>query len=302
MSDTSSPFAVGGPGPREVPGEPTDEELCERAAAGSREALADLVRRHQRWIYNVALRLVLSPADADDLAQEALVKIVTRLAQFAGRSRFRTWAYRIVVNCFLDGKKRPLEQAITTFAAYGDELDKLPLAPLERSGGSDPEQALLVEEARVGCMLGMLLCLDREQRAVYVLGEIFEAPAPVASELFDITPAAFRKRLERARRDLTSFMNDKCGLVHEANPCRCDKKTRAFIDAGWVDPARLKFTGPRVERLRAEAPARSRELCALEEQYAQLFRQHPVLDGPDLAARLDKLLDDPGVRRTFDFD
>ena len=48
--------------------------------------------------------------------------------------------------------------------------------------------------------------------------------------------AAFRKRLQRAPADLTAFMNDKCGLINEANLCRCEKKTRAFMDAGWLDP------------------------------------------------------------------
>ena len=178
-----------------------DVTLCAQAVSGNAKALTMLVKKHQRWVYNVALRLVLSPTDAEDLAQESWIRIVTRLSQFQGKSAFRTWAYRIVFNRFMDGKRRKLEQAITTFSDYGQELDQIPLATLKLPTELEPYQTLIVEDAKVGCMLGMLLCLSREQRIVYVLGEIFEAPSAVAAEILEITPATFRKRLERARRD-----------------------------------------------------------------------------------------------------
>ena len=86
---------------------------------------------------------------------------------------------------------------------------------------------LLVDEARVNCTAGMLLCLDREQRLACVLGEIFGVTDTVGAELLDIAPDTYRQRLARARRDLHSFMNDRCGLVNPGNPCRCARKTRA---------------------------------------------------------------------------
>ena len=277
-----------------------DIDLCARAVDGDIEALTQLVRKHQRWVYNLALRLVVSPTDAEDIAQESWIRIMTRLAQFQGKSAFRTWAYRIVVNLFLDGKRRKLEQMITSFSAYGEDLDRLPLEPLELP----PEQAsyrpLIIEDAKVGCMLGMLLCLSRQQRVVYVLGEIFETPSTIAADILETTPTAFRKRLERARRDLTSFMNEKCGLINKDNPCRCQKKTRAFINEGWVDPESLKFTDYHVSRLKAISSERSQALDQLTTvQYADLFQEHPILNGPDFAARLRDLVQDPALKNTF---
>ncbi|MEL7070974.1 MAG: RNA polymerase sigma factor [Cyanobacteria bacterium J06581_3] len=297
MNETlSNPFA-------EQASEQNDNDivLCAKAVDGDIDALTVLIRRHQRWVYNLALRLVVSPADADDLAQEAWIRIMTRLSQFRGASAFRTWAYRIVVNLFLDGKRRKLEQIITSFSDYGRELDSLPLETLALSPEHEPYRELIVEDAKVGCMLGMLLCLSREQRVAYVLGEIFDAPSAIAAEILDITPAAFRKRLERARRDLTSFMNQKCGLINKANPCRCRKKTQAFIKAGWVDPDSLKFTAQQVARLEQRAASSSQSLDDLSEtQYADLFRAHPVPNGPDFAVRLRELLRDPVLQETFD--
>lgn len=268
-----------------------DVRLALAAAAGDRAALESLVRKHQRWVYAIAVRMMLSPTDAADLAQEALLRVITRIAQFEGRSSFRTWAYRIVMNCFLDAKRGRLEGVVTSFDSYGDELDKLPLEDLD--GLHSAERTLLIEEAKLGCMLGMLLCLDREQRLAFVLGEIFECPSPLAAEVLDITPAAFRKRLERARADLSAFMQEQCGLMNPSNPCRCERKTRGFIAAGWVDPRSLKFTATHVQRVREDAPQRARTLDVIYGDRAPwLFRDHPMLDGPDVAAQLTTLLKD----------
>jgi hypothetical protein len=148
----------------------------------------------------------------------------------------------------------------------------------------------LLEEAKVGCMLGMLLCLDRAQRVAFILGEIMECPSTLAADVLQISPAAFRKRLERARTDLSAFMNDQCGLLNPANACRCERKAKGFIEAGWVNPASLKFTAARVRGAQTSALREYRSLDLLEARAASLFREHPQLDGPDVATELLKLL------------
>src|SRR6266581_2314176 len=155
---------------------PTDLEdraLVARARSGSREALEELVRRHQGWIYNIAIRMLYHPHDAEDATQEILIKAITRLSSFEGRSSFRTWLYRIVVNHVLNMKRGRLEPQTLTFSCYAHGLDKTPdLDPPDQT--SVPvDVRLIVDEARISCTSGMLLCLDRGQRLVYVLGEIF---------------------------------------------------------------------------------------------------------------------------------
>ena len=68
--------------------------------SGSKEALELLITRHQRWIYNIALRMVFLPQDAEDATQEILIKLLTKLSTFRGESEFRTWLYRLAVNHF----------------------------------------------------------------------------------------------------------------------------------------------------------------------------------------------------------
>ena len=277
-----------------------DAELALSAATGSKSALDQLICNHQRWIYNLALRFMLNPDDAADLTQDAMVRIITRIGQFEGRSSFRTWAYRIVSNCFFDAKRGRLEKAISSFENYGMELDALPIQPFQTSSDTAPERALIVEEAKTGCMLGMLLCLSRKQRLVYILGAIFESPSIVAAEILDISATAFRKQLQRARADLHAFMNDKCGLINKNNPCRCEKKTKAFIDAGWVDPGNIKFASKRLQRIKAHAPGAASQLDDLtNERYVDLYRNHPVYERDDLAPRLVQLLSDNDTHIIF---
>jgi RNA polymerase sigma factor (sigma-70 family) len=175
--------------------EQKDENLVVCARAGDRKALENLIERHQAWIYNIALRMLFHRQDAEDAMQEILLKVVTRLSSFEGRSSFRTWLYRIVVNHLLNVKCGREGFKITTFSAYGDVLVNTPdLDPPDPKGGS-PDENLLVTEAMLACTSGMLLCLDREQRLAYILGAILGVNHTFAAEVLELTSENFRQRL-----------------------------------------------------------------------------------------------------------
>jgi RNA polymerase sigma factor (sigma-70 family) len=269
-----------------------DRKLVLRAHSGDRKALEDLVQRHQAWIYNIAIRMLYHPQDAEDATQEILIKVLTRLSSFEGRSSFRTWLYRIVVNHVLNMKRGRAEvlHASIDFASYGAALDNTPELELVDPKGQSADTDLLVTEAMISCTSGMLLCLDREQRLTFILGAILEVSDTVAAEVLEITPDNFRQRLARARRDLRNFMNDKCGLVNQANPCRCAKKTRGFIQAGYVDPGNLLFVRERICEVREAAPKVHEAISTLDEQCAEIFRGHPFYKAPDIGAMLRRLV------------
>jgi RNA polymerase sigma factor (sigma-70 family) len=283
-----------------APGDPEDYALVMRARSGEREALEGLVQRHQPWIYNIALRMLYHPQDAEDATQEILLKALTRLSSFEGRSSFRTWLYRIVVNHVLNMKRGRVEYASTGFASYGAALDATPDLEFPDPKGASADANVLVAEAMMSCTSGMLLCLDREQRLSYILGQVFEVTDTVAAEVLEITCENFRQRLARARRDLRNFMNDKCGLVNPANPCRCAKKTRGFIEAGHVDPDNLLFVRDRICEVREAAPKAYETIKNLDDQCADIYRRHPFYKPPDLAERLRRLVESPALRRATD--
>ena len=280
----------------------TDEGLIDAALAGSGQALNQLLVRHQDWLYNVALKMCLSPADAADLTQEALVKVVTKLGQFGGRSSFRTWAYRIALNHFLTAKARPMETVVTSFAAYDADLDRIP--DTDPSALDALARDELVAEAKVSCLSGMLLCLDRIQRLTYIVGELFGADHRAGAALFDIAPATFRKRLQRARADLRAFMQHRCGLVDPNNPCRCARKTAGFIAAGWVDPERMRFRTAYTQTIAEAVAVKTERLDALLEDDLPhaLQRDTPFQEKDHATAVLRVLLADPGVRQLFSLD
>ncbi|PYN94696.1 MAG: RNA polymerase subunit sigma-70 [Candidatus Rokuibacteriota bacterium] len=277
-----------------------DQALVARARAGERDALEALVERHQPWIYNIALRMLYHPQDAEDATQEVLVKAINGLASFEGRSCVRTWLYRIVVNHVLNTKRGRREPEVLTFGCYAHGLDAMPDVDLPDERTAPGDARLLVDEARITCTTGMLLCLDRGQRLIYILGAIFEISDAVGAELLDISRDTFRQRLARARRDLHSFMNDKCGIVNRANPCRCAKKTRGFIEAGYVDPEHLVFVAERVRNVREVAPVSAGALATLDRHCVDVFRAHPFYDSPDVVPALRRLLDGPLFRRAVE--
>ncbi|HEY3250312.1 MAG TPA: RNA polymerase sigma factor, partial [Ignavibacteria bacterium] len=147
-----------------------DAELINEALKGNQESLEKLIYRHQAWIYNIALRMVFYPQEAEDVTQEILIKIITKLSTFRGDSSFRTWVYRIVVNHVLNMKKSAGEKNhADNFDRYWQLIENTPDHELPRQDAYSVEMKILVNEVKVSCMTAMLLCLDREQRLVYIL-------------------------------------------------------------------------------------------------------------------------------------
>src|SRR5690606_20797165 len=197
----------------------------------------------------------------------------THLGSFEGKSRFRTWAYRIAVNHLLNVQESEMERQGVMFTDLRREMNSLPDLDLPDPKTVPVDLSVLVEEAKVGCTTAMLMCLDRRQRLAFILGEVFGVCDRIGAEVMEVGPDNFRQLLSRARRDLYSFMNDTGGLMNPSNPCRCAKKTQAFIDKGYLDPAHLQFTAERVRYVREVAPARLEELRELaDRQHSEVFR------------------------------
>jgi RNA polymerase sigma factor (sigma-70 family) len=268
----------------------TDDRLVARAWGGDMDALDALVRRHQSWVFNLALRMAWRRDVAEDATQEILIKAVTKLSTFAGNSAFRTWLYRIAVNHLLNVRKSEMEEKKMTFADMGASLDGVANEDLPDEQALPVETKLLVEEAKLGCITAMLMCLDRRQRLAFILGEVFGETSEAGAAVMDISPDNFRQLLSRARHDLYQFMNDKCGLVNQANPCRCARKANGFMKHGWLDANNLQFSKDRIAGVRDVAAGRLDELQSLDRKHAELYRMQPFLAGPDLAQKLREIL------------
>jgi len=231
----------------------------------------DLVEKYQPYLYNLALRLVYSTEDAKDLTQDVWIKILNSIDSFEERADFKTWAYRVMMNEFLNQKRKYTQLTYDDFENTMDNLSDEKLS----SEYDEPHKQLLVHEAKVGCMMGMLLCLDSEQRAILVIGEIFEIPSTIGSEIFSISSDNFRKKLSRARADLYNFMNNHCGLVNKNNKCKCTQKTQALINEGYVNPSNLLFSKQCKSDLKDKLQIKSDKLdTTMESIYKNLYQEH----------------------------
>lgn len=280
----------------------TDNVLVESAVKGDKKSLEQLIKRHQAWIYNIALKMVWDPVDAEDVTQETLIKIITKLSTFRGDSSFRTWAYRIAANHVINMKKRRMEFEYTTFKKYGDQIINSPDTELPDQSSVSVDVNLLIEETKIGCMNAMLLCLDREQRLIFILGNMFSVNDETGSEILEMTKVNFRQKLSRARKQLTNFMSNKCGLMNKDNPCHCAKKTKLMMDAGHVNPDNLLFSKKYVFSIEKVAPQKIDSLDNLLEVKATgLFREHPFQQSPDFVKSLNDLLKSREFTDIFNF-
>ncbi|HEY0254061.1 MAG TPA: sigma-70 family RNA polymerase sigma factor [Kofleriaceae bacterium] len=250
----------------------TELELVARAVDGDRSAVEAVIQRLQDPLYRLALRMVWRPANAEDATQEILIRIVTRLATWRGEAQLLTWAYRIGVNYLLNLKRKTLrEQQAVSFDEFRDDLvDGL-------ADANRPDAELLAHEVRLTCTQSMLQCLERDERIAYVLGEIFELSSTDAAWILETTPAAYRKRLERARQRVRTFTSSACGLVNPEAFCRCERRVRKALEIGRIDPAKLTLVTHEIAgRDVAEAAA---ELSTLHDA-AAVFRAHPDYAAP----------------------
>ena len=281
----------------------TDSELIKSAIIGDKLSLEKLIYRHQAWIYNIALRMVFYPQEAEDVTQEVLIKIITKLSTFRGDSSFRTWAYRIVVNHVLNMKKSIGEKKhADNFDSYWQSIENTPDHELPHQEAYSVEMQTLVKEVKVSCMSGMLLCLDREQRLVYIMGVIFQVSDKIASEILGVTRDNYRQKLSRARKQMFSFMYNKCGLMNKNNPCSCEKKTKALIDSGYVNPDKLLFNVSYVHSINSVVEHKLEKLNEImDEKCGVLFRENPFQEPPDFVESLRKILEQKEFREIFNF-
>lgn len=281
---------------------PDQEEanFVKLAIDGDKKAAEQLMIHHQLFIYNLALKMTRNVEDAEDLTQEVFIKALTALSNFKGKSKFRTWLYRIAVNHFMNTKKGKTELVNTNLKTFFDYVDTIP--DYDFSLQEQKEIAETIEELRISCTTGMLLCLDREQRIIFILGEMFDVDHQLGAEIMGISPGNFRIKLMRVRKDFYNWMNNRCGLINLANPCRCAKKTKAFIDAGLVDPNNLKFNVRYKKRIEDLSSKEATPLVnTMEDLYRNIFKQDPFQELPSSSRIVEEVLNNDKIKHILNF-
>lgn len=222
-----------------IPDPPAD--LIQRAANGDLAAMDALLRAIERGIFNLAVRMLGHREDAADASQEILLKVTTHLGGYRGEAAFSTWVYRIARNHLTNAATRVPEAPTVSLEQFGEKLDRglahgRSVAAIEPDAGMlPPEDRAEAVDIAVGCTQGMLMALDRDHRLAYLFDVVFGLTSEQGGDVLEISAAAFRKRLSRARERLDGFMQRTCGLVNADAPCRCPRQLPAVRAAAAAD-------------------------------------------------------------------
>ena len=260
--------------------------------------MEELIRLHEPFIYNVAWKFTNNEDEAKDLTQETLIKVVTKLSSFKGNSAFRTWLYRIVFNEFMQTKRRPMEDMWQGFDDFAEKLNAIPNSEITLE--EEEEQILRTKTARTRCMSGMLMCLTREQRLLYLVGEVFKVDHKTGAEVFGLSKDNYRQKLARTRKDFHSFMNKQCGLVNLNNPCRCSKKAKAMEAAGRMQTNGKLFDPEYYTTILTYAEKHGDEVADMvDKKYIEFFQKHPSKKDFNVDSVVSDILNDPDLHRYY---
>ncbi len=255
------------------------EQLVALSVAGDAAALESMLHQIKDGIYGLAIRMLWHPADAEDATQEILMRIVTQLSTFEGKSGFRTWVYRVAVRGILNFKRGRVEGRSVSFDEFGEDLlDGLEdQAPTDLNGA---ERKILKREVKIACTQAMLLCLDRDHRIAYLLGEILEFSSTDAADCSEISPATYRKRLSRARQRVNTFTKSHCSLVNPLSACSCEGRIRPALRTGRIDPKRLLFAEHAISRVESSDAEAVADAIGAVCDGSSLMRSNPSYQAP----------------------
>lgn len=214
-----------------------ERELIASCLEGNKQSLEKLIHSLQSLVFNLSLRFLWNRMDAEDATQEILVKIITNLSKYDGRSKFTTWAYRVATNYLINLKQTTLEKTLTSFDVFAEDL-----ATFKGAVDYDlPDKNLLEKELKTGCTLAMLQCLNRDLRIAFILGSVLKIKSTVAAEITNTTPENFRKRLELSRKRIGAFLSAHCGVYNPHNSCACHKRIHTALACGQIEKNNLNF-------------------------------------------------------------
>jgi len=239
------------------------------------------IERLWKMIYNISLQMLHSPDDAEDAAQEIILRIIEKHDTFRGESKLETWAYRIARNHLIDFKRKHFRESISFEMFEADVTDFVPYD--NELGLSEQEERIYIEQIKTGCTMAMLQCLAPDERFIFIIGAIFNFDGKTAAEICGISHSAYRKALSRSKGRITNFMNNNCGLVSENAFCKCRKRLLIATQRGRIT------TGPvhaAPEQLKiSEYTDEMNEIDAI----AQIYRDNPFIEE---ASRFRKQIED----------
>jgi len=174
-----------------------EQDLIARVQRGQHELFYELVQPYERRVYAAALAILRNEADAEDVAQEAVLKALSNIRQFRAESRFSTWLIQITVNEALMRRRRQKTRAVESIDEHRDEEGEY--RPRDFADWREiPSEALERKEVRQK-LAEALGSLDRKYREVFMLRDVEQLNIQETADALGISIASVKTRLLRAR-------------------------------------------------------------------------------------------------------
>ena len=186
-----------------------DQELVNSVLNGDAKAIRELVDRFQPLVLRTAMGYAGDPEDARDITQEVLIRVITRLSDFKGRSALSTWVYRISVNHSISYLKKNRRRKLNRSLSEPSE-DAGNTSPLQVA---DPDPAMrpdhgLISQDRSRRLHQAIDSLPAAQRTAFILLEYEELSYKEIAEVMKLSTSAVESLLFRARRKLQQKLWD----------------------------------------------------------------------------------------------
>jgi RNA polymerase sigma-70 factor, ECF subfamily len=176
-----------------------EQDLISRVQRGQHELFYELVRPYERRVYAAALAILHNEADAEDAAQEAMLKAFANIRQFRQEARFSTWLIQVTVNEALMRRRRQRTVMMEPMDDRRDNNDEQDYAPRDFADWREiPSEALERKEVRQK-LAEALATLDRKYREVFVLRDVEHLNIQETADTLGISIASVKTRLLRAR-------------------------------------------------------------------------------------------------------
>ncbi|HEX5032702.1 MAG TPA: sigma-70 family RNA polymerase sigma factor [Candidatus Eisenbacteria bacterium] len=171
----------------------TDEQLVRKSQQDDERAFGELVSRYESKVYSLALKMLRNPEDAEDVLQDTFLRAYRGIKSFKGNSTFSTWIYRITANSAL---MRLRKRQLPTVSIDDADEREAPINIADWAPG--PVEQMLNQETQAA-MTEAIDALPPEFRQVFVLRDIEELSNAEVAEILDLSVAAVKSRLHRAR-------------------------------------------------------------------------------------------------------
>ena len=197
-----------------------DQQLVKRALAGDTLAFRDLVERHQGFAYRLAYRFVGTVSDAEDITQEAFIRLWKSLHRYRAEIKLTTWLYKIVTNLcldFLKSRHNRTTRRIIDLTAYKGW-----------SAASAADQSMLNEELRMA-VEKLTAVLSPKQKAVFVLRDLEEVGMEEIAKILSMAPGQVKSNLYYARRKVSEMITAYYQIKKETKSSSVRTQKKKYI-------------------------------------------------------------------------